>query len=128
MVRQLESLKIVSITTEKVNWTAPSYTNIMLTRHRKFDFLWKLHPAESFPLLLGFFILIQQFSFVSIQAKALNRIFILDCKVSSQVVFTREFICPRKSSSANNSDRNLRNRIHPLHLWPGDDNQVVETH
>jgi hypothetical protein len=74
---------------------------ISLTMNRRFDFLWNLHPAESFPLLLGLFILIQQFSFVAIQAKALKSVFIQDCRVSSQVVFTREFRCQMNWSRAN---------------------------
>ncbi|KAE9988111.1 hypothetical protein EG328_000581 [Venturia inaequalis] len=61
-------------------------------RRSKLDFLWKLHPAESFPLVLGFFLLIQQTSFVVIQAKALYKIFVPNCRASSQIVFTQIFM------------------------------------
>ncbi|QDS76758.1 hypothetical protein FKW77_001654 [Venturia effusa] len=61
-------------------------------RRKQFDFLWKLHPAESFPLLLGFFLLIQQVSFLVIQGSALNEIFVVNCAVSSQIVFTQIFV------------------------------------
>lgn len=66
--------------------------DLRLTRCSKLDFLWKLHPAESFPLVLGFFLLIQQTSFVVIQAKALYKIFVPNCRASSQIVFTRKYI------------------------------------
>lgn len=95
---------------------------ISLTMNRRFDFLWNLHPAESFPLLLGLFILIQQFSFVAIQAKALKSVFIQDCRVSSQVVFTREFRCQTNLSRANLWTRNICGWVHSLYLRPRNDN------
>jgi hypothetical protein len=58
--------------------------------HRRWAFLYDLHPAESFPLILGFVILLQSLSFVIIQSFALQSIFVTMCKASSQIVFTRE--------------------------------------
>ncbi|TID19981.1 gb [Venturia nashicola] len=72
------------------SWRASQLTPSL--RRRKLDFLWKLHPAESFPLLLGVFLLIQQISFVSIQAKTLDKLFVDNCLRSSQVVFTQIFM------------------------------------
>jgi hypothetical protein len=62
---------------------------------RKWAFLHDLHPAESFPLILGFIILIQQVTFVSVQAAALQSVFVRKCRISSQVVLTREFFLSR---------------------------------
>jgi hypothetical protein len=118
----------VSLRRRYAGYTVFKVHAVLLMACRKFDFLWKLHPAESFPLILGLFILIQQFSFVSIQARALNSVFITDCRVSSQVVFTREFIRHSELSGTNLSDRDLRCWIHPLHLRPRDDNSVIKTH
>lgn len=56
---------------------------------RRFAFLYDLHPAESFPLILGFTILVQEVAFVGIQAGALKTIFVTKCRKSSQIVFTR---------------------------------------
>ena len=57
---------------------------------RKWAFLYNLHPAESFPLILGILILSQMFSFVTIQATALNAVFVPNCRNSSQIVLTRK--------------------------------------
>jgi hypothetical protein len=57
---------------------------------RKWAFLYDLHPAESFPLILGFIILIQQMSFVTIQSTALKSVFIPRCRIASQIVLTRK--------------------------------------
>lgn len=55
---------------------------------RRWAFLYNLHPAESFPLILGFVLFFQALAFVLIQSLALQSVFITKCQASSQVVFT----------------------------------------
>jgi hypothetical protein len=49
-------------------------------------FLYSLHPAESFPLILGWAIIIQQIIFISVQASALNDLQTDSCKAKGSVV------------------------------------------
>ncbi|KAF2397083.1 hypothetical protein EJ06DRAFT_160116 [Trichodelitschia bisporula] len=71
------------------NWRA-SKLQVKL-RPRRFEFLYELHPAESFPLLLGFGIVLQQFFFIWIQAAALKTVFVPKCPNTAQVVFPQIF-------------------------------------
>jgi hypothetical protein len=99
---------------------------MLADKNRKLAFLYDLHPAESFPLILGFIILLQQTSFVAIQAAALDSIFIKKCRNSSQVVLTRKSFYLLGSLNAKWS-RNFYHWLFPFRLRPGDDNPFIKT-
>lgn len=59
----------------------PMPTDIVeLTRYRKISFLHGLHPAEVFPLVLGFAIFSQEVVFVTVQAITINQYSTSNCK------------------------------------------------
>ncbi|KAF2428056.1 hypothetical protein EJ08DRAFT_327698 [Tothia fuscella] len=61
-------------------------------RPKKWAFLFDLHPAESFPMILGLVIILQQATFVAIQSRALDSVFVQLCNVSSQAVMIEIFV------------------------------------
>lgn len=52
----------------------------------RFAFLYSLHPAEYFPLILGWAIVVQQIIFISVQASALNDLQTVSCRAKGSVV------------------------------------------
>ena len=59
---------------------------------RKYSFLYHLHPAELFPLVLGFAIFIQEVVFVTIQAITINQMPTSNCKEPGIFALLSQFL------------------------------------
>jgi hypothetical protein len=88
MGRFMESIETPSQSTTEVRMS-PSMRLLdgeLTNFFRRFAFLYRIHPAESFPLILGICIFFQQILFIGVQASSFNSIMITNCRNTAQFI------------------------------------------
>ena len=66
----------------------------MLIIFSRLSFLYDLHPAESFPFMLGFTAFFTELIFVVIQSLTLKTIYVRHCSRTAQVIFPSKLVNP----------------------------------